>query len=77
MTLFKTNFALGGGGVLLLVFQSLLLGMRLATAAGQQWAVDNGVAAAWNTFLPLLHKHRHAELAGIALPLLQQFLKLW
>jgi hypothetical protein len=51
--------------------------MRLATAAGQQWAVDNGIAAAWNTFLPLLHKHRHAELAGIALPLLQQFLKVW
>eukprot|EP00775_Hariotina_reticulata_P008282 gene8282-8469_t len=58
-----------------LYVEDILLGMRLAAAAGHQWVVDNGIAAAWNTFLPVLHKHRHAELAGLSLPLLQQFLK--
>lgn len=57
------------------MLQDLLLGMQLACAAEQPWAVLNGALAAWNAFLPMLHRQRHAELAGVLLPLLKQLLK--
>jgi hypothetical protein len=61
-----------------LVFvQVLLLGMRLATAAGQPWLLQNGALAAWNACVTLLQRQRYAELAGVMLPLLRQLLKVW
>ncbi|KAF8063688.1 CFAP46 [Scenedesmus sp. PABB004] len=73
---------LGGDGVRLpsatdeqlqrLLIEDLLLGMRLG---GQPWVSMNGALAAWNAYLPLLQRQRHAELAGVALPLLSALLR--
>jgi hypothetical protein len=49
--------------------------MRLATAAGQTWLLQNGALAAWNAYVQLLQKQRYAELAEVLLPLLRQLLK--
>jgi hypothetical protein len=55
--------------------QDLLLGMRLASAAGQLWLLQNAALAAWNAYVQLLQRQRYAELAGVLLPLLRQLLK--
>jgi hypothetical protein len=55
--------------------QDLLLGMRLATAAGQPWLLQNGALAAWNAYVTLLQRQRYTELTGVMLPLLRQLLK--
>lgn len=55
--------------------QDLLLAMRLASAAGQPWLLQNGALAAWNAYVQLLQRQRYAELAGVLLPLLRQLLK--
>lgn len=55
--------------------QDLLTAMRLALAAAQPWVLMNGALAAWNAYVPLLHKQRYSELAGVLLPVLKLLLQ--
>lgn len=57
------------------LLQDWIHGMLLAVAAGQPWLLMNCALAAWNAYVPLMHKQRYAELAGVALPLLKQLLQ--
>ena len=61
--------------VILTHVQGLLQGMQLGCTLAEAWLVSNGAIIAWNTYLPILHQQRYAELAGVLLPLLQNLLK--
>ncbi|KIY97817.1 flagellar associated protein, partial [Monoraphidium neglectum] len=57
------------------VADGILESMRAAAEAQEPWRLANSAALAWNAYLPLLQRRRHAEALPVLLPALQLLLQ--
>ena len=58
-----------------LLLQAVLRGMSFGLSIKEPFLVINGGVLAWNTYLPIMHQHRYAELLKMLEPAVDMLLQ--